>query len=256
MSKNIRVAACVALAAIALPLRSVLAAGDPERGARVFQVCATCHSTRPGENLTGPSLAGVWGRKAGTAAGFQRYSDAMKRSGVMWNASTLDKWLANPDAFIHGTVMMFPGLRDGRDREDVIAYLHAVSEGKAPAISGGGGMMGGGMMGGGMTGGGMMGGGMMGGGRKADLRQAPAEGRVTSLTHCGDTYTVTTADGRVEKVWEFNLRLKTDSSEQGPPEGKPVIVGAGMRGDRASVVFAKPAEISPFIGAECRDSKR
>jgi cytochrome c len=97
---------------------------------------------------------------------------------------------------------------------------------------------------------------MMGGGRKADLRNPPPEGHVTSLTHCGDTYTVTTADGKVEKVWEFNLRLKTDASEQGPREGKPVIVGAGMRGDRASVVFSKPSEISSFIGAECRGSKK
>lgn len=241
MSKSRRVAACLALAAVALPLRFARAEGDSAHGAQVFQVCAACHSTRPGENLTGPSLAGVWGREAGTAPGFQRYSDAMKRSGITWNASTLDKWLTNPDAFIHGTVMMFPGLRDRRDREDVIAYLHAVSVGKAPATAGGRGMMGGGMM---------------GGGRKADLRHAPAEGRVTSLTHCGDTYTVTTADGKVENVWEFNLRLKTDSSEQGPPEGKPVIVGAGMRGDRASVVFAKPSEISSFIGAECRDGKK
>jgi cytochrome c len=95
---------------------------------------------------------------------------------------------------------------------------------------------------------------MMGGGRKADLRHAPSEGQVTSLIHCGDTYTVKTADGRVEKVWEFNLRLKTDSSAMGPPVGKPAIVGAGMQGDRASVVFSKPSEISAFIGAECRDS--
>ncbi len=78
---------------------------------------------------------------------------------------------------------------------------------------------------------------------------------MTAITHCGDTYTVTTADGRVEKVWEFNLRLKTDSSALGPPEGKPVIIGAGMHGDRAFVVFAKPAEISAFVGADCRSSK-
>jgi cytochrome c len=125
----------------------------------------------------------------------------MKRSGITWNASTLDKWLTNPDAFIHGTSMMFPGLRSSRDREDVIAYLHAVSEGKAPTISSGG----------------MMGGGMMGG-RKADLKHAPPEGQVTKLSHCGDTYTVSTADGKVEKVWEFNLLLKIDASHQGPPE--------------------------------------
>ena len=125
----------------------------------------------------------------------------MKRSGITWNASTLDKWLTNHDAFIHGTSMMFPGLRSSGDREDVIAYLHAVSEGKAPTISSGG----------------MMGGGMMGG-RKADLKHAPPEGQVTKLSHCGDTYTVSTADGKVEKVWEFNLLLKIDASHQGPPE--------------------------------------
>lgn len=232
------------LAIATLSPSAAFAAGNAEHGAEVFRACAVCHSTKPGEHLTGPSLSDVWGRKAGTAKGFQRYSEAMKRSGITWNAAALDKWLTNPEAFVHGTSMTFPGLRNNRDREDVIAYLHAVSEGNAPAISGGG-----------MMGGGMMGGGMMGG-RKADLKHAPPEGQVTKLTHCGDTYTMSTADGKVEKVWEFNLRLKTDSSDQGPPEGKPVIIGAGMRGDRASVVFAKPSEISSFIGAECRDEKR
>ncbi len=223
-------------------------AGNVEHGARVFRVCAMCHSTKPGEHLTGPSLAGVWGRKAGTAKGFRRYSEPLERSGVTWDAATLDKWLANPQAFIRGNAMMFDGLKSSSDRADVIAYLRAVSEGKAAAPQVGGGDS---MMGRGMTGGGMMG----GGGNRADLRHAPPEGRVTSLTHCGDTYTVATANGKVEKVWEYNLRLKTDSSDKGPPEGKPVIIGAGMRGDRASVVFAKPAEISAFIGAECRDAK-
>lgn len=233
------VAAAISFAALAH------AEGDAQRGARVFQGCAVCHSTQPGEHLTGPSLADVWGRRAGTAKGFQRYSEPMKHSGVTWGASALDNWLTNPAAFIPGTSMMFPGLGNSRDRQDVIAYLHAVSEGKAPPTPKGGGGMMGGRMGGGM-------GGMMGGGR-IDLRNAPPEGRVTKLTHCADTYIVTTADGKVEKVWEFNLRFKTDSSEQGPSEGKPVIVGAGMRGDRASVVFAKPSEISAFVGAECRD---
>jgi cytochrome c len=93
-----------------------------------------------------------------------------------------------------------------------------------------------------------MGGGMMGmGGGKADLRKAPPEAQVNALSHCGDTYTVETADGKTHKVWEFNLRLKTDSSKLGPAPGKPVVVGAGMQGDRASVVFASPKEISGFI---------
>jgi cytochrome c len=53
-------------------------------------------------------------------------------------------------------------------------------------------------------------------------------------------------------VWEFNLRLKTDSSNDGPQAGKPVIVGTGMQGDRAAVVFAAPEEISAFIKSACR----
>src|SRR5579859_3937229 len=125
MRRSFKVAAHLGLAMLWAASRFAIADGNPERGARVFQVCTACHSTRPGEHLTGPSLAGVWGRKAGTAQGFHRYSDAMKRSGVTWNASTLDKWLANPDGFIHGTAMMFAGLRKAQDREDAIAYLKA-----------------------------------------------------------------------------------------------------------------------------------
>jgi cytochrome c len=115
----------------------------------------------------------------------------------------------------------------------VIAYLHAVSEGKAPAPKG--------------RGGGMMN--MQS--PKENLRKAPPEGQVASITHCKDTYTVKTADGKVNKVWEFNLRFKTDSSNLGPQPGKPVIVGAGMQGDRASVVFTAPSEISRFITEQC-----
>jgi len=210
------------------------AAGDAQRGAQVFQACMACHSVKPGEHMTGPSLAHVWNHKAGTVEGFTRYSDAMKRAGITWNDAALDKWLANPDAFIPGTSMTFPGFQESRDRQDVIAYLKAVSENKVPqARPGGGGMMS-----------------MQSG--KANLRKAPPEGQVTSIQHCGDTYTVQTADGKAQKVWEFNLRFKTDSSSEGPFPGKPVIVGAGMQGDRASVVFAAPAEISGFIKSTCR----
>jgi cytochrome c len=211
------------------------AEGDAGRGAQAFRACAPCHSTVPGRHTTGPSLAHVWGRKAATAPGFTRYSDALAKSGLTWDAMTLDKWLAGPAKLVPGTAMSYPGLDDAQARADVIAYLKAVSEGHAPPAPKGGGMMGGGMMGGG----------------KIDLKKAPPAGQVTKLTHCKDTYTVATADGRVEKVWEFNLRLKTDSSDLGPREGHPVAIGAGMMGDRASIVFAKPSEISPFIGVEC-----
>ena len=72
-----------------------------------------------------------------------------------------------------------------------------------------------------------------------------------SIRYCRDTYTVETADGKVEKIWEFNLRFKSDSSKLGPAPGKPVVVGAGMQGDRTSVVFNSPKEISQFVQPSC-----
>jgi cytochrome c len=211
-----------------------MAAGDAKHGAQVFQQCMACHSVQPGEHLTGPSLAHAFGRKAGTAEGFPRYSDALKRSGLEWNAATLDRWLAAPEKLVPGTSMTFPGLKNAKDREDIVAYLKAVSENKPPPAAKGGGM------------------GMMGmQSRKLNLRTAPPEGQVTSIRYCGDTYTIGTADGKSQKIWEFNLRLKTDSSKLGPAPGKPVVVGAGMQGDRASVVFASPKEISAAVKESC-----
>ena len=189
--------------------------------------------------MTGPSLAHLWGRKAGTAEGFQRYSDALKSSDITWNAQTLDKWLTDPAALVPGNAMAFAGVRSAPVRQDLIAYLKAVSEGKAVSSEGQSGRGMGGMMGG------------MGGGKRLNLKSAPPNGQVTSLEHCRDTYTVKTADGRTNKVWEFNLRFKTDSSPDGPLPGKPVIVGAGMQGDRASIVFAAPKEISETIRESC-----
>ena len=208
------------------------AVGDPVRGATIFQACAAYHSTTPGEHVTGPSLAKIWQRKAGMVEGFARYSEAMKHVDLVWTDATLDSWLSNPDKLIPGTSMTFPGLRESMARQDVIAYLKAVSNAKTPVEP-------------------QQGAGTMMNMRPArdDLKKAPPQGQVTAIGHCADTYTVKTADGKMNKVWEFNLRFKTDSSERGPRKGKPVIVGAGMQGDRASVVFASPSEISTFIGA-------
>lgn len=185
--------------------------------------------------MTGPSLALIWQRKAGTVEGFSRYSDAIKRADVVWTGETLDKWLTDPERFIPDTSMTFPGLRESKGRQDVISYLKAVSAGKAPAAA--------------QRGGGMM---MNMQPTKADLKKAPPEGQVIAISHCGDGYAVRTADGKINKVWEFNLRFKTDSSKLGPQQGKPVIVGAGTQGDRASVVFATPGEMSGFIKESCQ----
>ncbi len=214
------------------------AAGDPVRGATIFQACAACHSTTPGQHMTGPSLANIWQRKAGTVDGFSRYSDPMKHADLAWTEAALDKWLTDPERFMPGTSMTFPGLREDKSRQDVIAYLKAVSDGKGPIAP--------------QRGGGMM---MNMQSAKEDLKKAPPQGQVIAISHCDDTYTVRTADGKVNKVWEFNLRFKTDSRALGPRPGKPVIVGAGMQGDRASIIFAAPGEISTFIRSECPPGK-
>ena len=219
-------------AALTFPSSPASAAGDPARGANVFRPCAACHSTTPGVHMTGPSLANVWQHEAATVRGFVRYSDAMKKANVVWNEETLNRWLADPDSVVPGTSMTFPGIKDRSAREDVIAYLKAVAEGKAPSAP-------------------QRGGGMMAEPTRPDLKQAPPEGQVVAIQHCADSYAVKTADGKTSKVWEFNLRFKSDASSSGPSRGKPVIVGAGMQGDRASVVFATAGEIGAFIKESC-----
>lgn len=215
------------------------AAGDATRGAAAFQQCASCHSVEPGRHLTGPSLAHVWEAKAGSAEGYRRYSEQLLRSDIVWNQQWLDRWLTQPSALVPGTAMTFPGIPDPKVREDIIAYLQAVSEGKAPALAGGG------------MGGGMMGGGMMNGSQPANLKQAAPDAQVSSVQYCRDTYIVRNAAGKTRKIWEYNLRLKTDSSAQGPSPGKPVMTESGMRGDRFSIVFASPKELGSFIKESC-----
>jgi cytochrome c len=94
-------------------------------------------------------------------------------------------------------------------------------------------------------------GGMMGGGRVHNLKNLDPEDRVQAISHCKDTYTITTANGQTRKFWERNLRLKTDASDDGPKRNAPALVGAGMMGDRADVIFADPSEINSFITGKC-----
>ncbi len=213
--------------------------GDPARGRQAYRACAACHSLQPDRNLTGPSLAGVWERKAGSLASFHRYSPQLKESGVIWNAEALDAWLADPAHFIPDNRMTFPGVKDERTRADLIAFLRSVPASGQPQSDTPGTM-------GGMTGG------MMGGRPVPSLKKLDSEDRVQSITYCGDTYRVVTADGKTHEFWERNLRFKTDSSDEGPQKGAPAILGAGMMGDRASLIFATPEEISTWIKQQCQ----
>lgn len=87
-----------------------------------FNQCAACHSTAPGKTIIGPSLAGVYGATAGQVPGFQ-FSDAMKNSGLVLNASGLDKFLADPKATVPGTIMALNGIKDASQRKAIIDYL-------------------------------------------------------------------------------------------------------------------------------------
>jgi cytochrome c len=105
---------------------------DLANGEAHFSLCRSCHTiTQGGANMTGPNLYGVFGRKAAAKADFN-YSDALKAKGLTWDAATLDRWLSGPQAFVPGTKMSFPGLKDPTDRRDVIAYLKVASSGGAP----------------------------------------------------------------------------------------------------------------------------
>ena len=97
--------------------------GDLANGKRVFAVCKSCHTiAQGGSNMTGPNLYGVFGRKIGSAEGFN-YSEAVKSATFSWDAEHLDQWLTNPRTFLTGTKMSFAGVKDEKDRVDVIAYL-------------------------------------------------------------------------------------------------------------------------------------
>jgi cytochrome c len=88
----------------------------------VFNHCAACHSTERGEHGIGPSLAGVFGRRTGTVAGFE-FSQAMKDSGLTWNQANLDRYLTDPRGVVPGTTMAYNGVKDAAQRQAVINYL-------------------------------------------------------------------------------------------------------------------------------------
>jgi cytochrome c len=117
---GLALAALICTSTIAV-LSTAEAAGDAAAGEHVFARCTVCHSPKAGENKVGPSLAGVFGRKSGSAPAYN-YSPALKSAGITWDEQALDKYLANPSADVHGTKMMI-SIPNADDRQNVIAYL-------------------------------------------------------------------------------------------------------------------------------------
>ena len=100
-------------------------AADLANGQRKFAMCRSCHTlTDGGSDMTGPNLHGLFGRKAATH-GEYKYSEALKASGITWDAPTLDKWVEGPREVVPGTKMAFAGIKDAKDRADLIGYLMA-----------------------------------------------------------------------------------------------------------------------------------
>lgn len=119
--------ALLALLMALLPIGAVSAGGDVARGEARFQECAACHTLEGGVNNVGPSLHGIFERKAGDIADF-RYSPAMKRSGIVWTPETLDKFISDPQAMVPANRMPYAGMTNAGDRADLIAYLSKASK--------------------------------------------------------------------------------------------------------------------------------
>lgn len=120
----------VAIGLASCPVLQVRAEGDPERGAKLFAKCKSCHMLGEGaRNRVGPHLNELFGRRVATVADYS-YSADMRRAGadgLVWDAETLDHYIANPRSLVTGTRMAFRGLPDPADRADLIAYLRRFS---------------------------------------------------------------------------------------------------------------------------------
>ena len=118
--KKLTILAAV-FAALALNAGNASAA-DAAKGKKVYNKCKACHALKAGKNKVGPTLHGLFGRKAATVPGF-KYSKAMKASGVTWDEESLRAYLKKPRKFIKGTRMAFAGIKKEKQMDNLVAYL-------------------------------------------------------------------------------------------------------------------------------------
>jgi cytochrome c len=98
-------------------------AQDAASGEKIFVQCKACHQIgENAKNAVGPLLNGLFGRKAGMIEGYS-YSPANKNSGITWDEATFREYIRDPKAKIPGTKMAFPGLKDPKQIDDIVAYL-------------------------------------------------------------------------------------------------------------------------------------
>jgi cytochrome c len=117
----LKIAATVSFALVASAATAL--AGDVTAGATAFKKCAACHDVgETAKNKVGPALNGLNGRKSGSVAGYN-YSDANKNSGITWNEATFKEYIKDPKAKIPGTKMVFAGMKNDKEADDLWSFL-------------------------------------------------------------------------------------------------------------------------------------
>lgn len=106
-----------------------VAAGKADNGEAVFKRCAACHvADKAAKSTVAPNLWGIVGRKPASREDFAKYSDAMKAKGGAWGYAELAGFVHNPAAYLSGTAMKFPGIKDGAEVADLLAYLRTLAD--------------------------------------------------------------------------------------------------------------------------------
>lgn len=226
----------VALLALTGTVNAQDLAAMARKGAAAYRLCAACHSLEPGMHLSGPSLAGLWGKRGASSADFYRYTDALKKTDIIWDENTLYPWVADPQAMVPGTTMTFRGIDNDETRTNLIEFLRlALSPGGMERVVNGG----------------LISANMVQGQIPPDLSSVGPNQRITEIRHCRDAYHVTTANGARFPLWETNVRLKIDTSSRGPMMGEPVLQRSGMVGDRVSVIFSSLSDLHRLVAEKC-----
>ncbi len=210
--------------------------GNLTIGAWKYESCFYCHSLKPDVHLTGPSLANLFGKPAAQVKGFELYSEALKKSALVWNEENLQKFLFDPESVVSGTSMSFKGFRDKKAVQQLIDFLKVamgpdgykkVLDAKLLEPK-------------------------MAGGQMPEDVSAPSDAEtVTAIEHCGDLYKITVKNGSVSKYWQMNIEFKISSANYGPPKGKPAMLVTGSLGDRFVILFRDVEDMTKFVKS-CR----